>query len=186
MIVVGCVSGFFSSFFSTNAISCNIVSEIWRSCCLLAVRLNGSDVIRVQEEPSDRIRLELQLSFWSASPSADCPCHPPGLVGPFYPPDDYSVSKLTLCRTFLSSHYLCAVGKKEVDDWADYQKLFFRGQFCLTFLFSIWPSFWSRSRGQNVSGLAQIRREYLIFSSCFWNWSPSWLYGICEQWPSWN
>ena len=101
--------------------------------------------------------------------------------------DDYSVSKLTLCWTFLSPTIcVSTVGKKEVDDWADYQKLFFafRGRWSilphifilLRLIFILIEKHRSKYFRPSTHFSHMLRRsQYLIVSLCTWNLCPSFL-----------
>ena len=115
----------FSHFFPKAQSVAISVSESRRGCCQAgSTDEMWSGAGRRRAIGSDQARGWARV--WSASPSADWTCHPAGVGPAFYPADDYSVSKLTLCWTFLSPTIcVSTVGKKEVDDWADYQKLFF-------------------------------------------------------------
>ena len=125
IIVMWCVSAVFSHFFPKAQSVAISVSESRRGCCQAgSTDEMWSGAGRRRAIGSDQARGWARV--WSASPSADWTCHPAGVVPASYPADDYSVSKLTLCWTFLSPTIcVSTVGKKEVDDWADYQKLFF-------------------------------------------------------------
>ena len=123
------------------------------SLCSQAQRIR-SDQGREEEAdyfaPSHLIRTEVELAVWSTHstlinpPSADWTCHPPKL----FTHRRLFGFKANFMLNLFVAHYLCS-GKKEVDDWADYHKLFFAfNDFAVisSFLCS-WPSFRSKIRG---------------------------------------
>ena len=186
IIVMWCVSAVFSHFFPKAQSVAISVSESRRGCCQAgSTDEMWSGAGRRRAIGSDQARGWARV--WSASPSADWTCHPAGVVPASYPADDYSVSKLTLCWTFLSPTIcVSTVGKKEVDDWADYQKLFFafRGRWpilphifiLLHLIFILIEKHRSKYFRPSTHFSHMLRRsQYLIVSLCTWNLCPSFL-----------